>query len=140
MRECWDKMKRLEIRFTPVEFITVLFLVYSLGFIPMEARRNIQDKTNYQYCRENITLIVNAVEKYQREKHYYPESLGVLVKDKYIQSIPICPSAKTDTYSCGYKADGTSGKFYIYCCSNSHKSMGYEENFPLVVCNYSRQN
>lgn len=78
-------------------------------------------------CRFNLSAIATAAEMYSIDTGSYPESIGLL-GPLYLPSMPICPEARKDTYTSGYRAGpGAPGNrqdhtqyYYLECTGNHH--------------------
>jgi hypothetical protein len=80
-------------------------------------------------CRYNLRMIGRALAYYKSALCEYPTNLKELCPNNLIK-IPLCPSAKLDTYSVSYKRDPSGDSYVLYCSGHHHKDCGLEENFP----------
>ncbi|GEM_PF-1366480 len=105
--------------------ICILFgLFATMGYVRAKAR------TTYVACCENLRTIGTGLQLYDLEKKKFPTELTSLTP-YYITKIPLCPAAKVDTYTDGYKADVvTQDNFTVYCEGNYHVTIGIDSNYP----------
>ncbi|MBS2037002.1 hypothetical protein JST97_18575 [bacterium] len=80
-------------------------------------------------CTHNLKSIATGLEMWATDHNgHYPKELKELVP-KYIEHVPPCPAAGTDTYSSSYREAGSEG-FSMYCAGHHHKDFGLRRNEP----------
>jgi general secretion pathway protein G len=81
--------------FTLIELLVVIAIIGILAaiVIPMLVKTPIKAKE--AALRENLFTFRSCLDQYKADKGNYPESLEVLVQDKYIRKIPIDPFTKS---------------------------------------------
>ena len=81
-------------------------------------------------CRENIRVLGKALREYRKAyQGQTPVELSGLVPE-YMESLPSCPQAGTDTYSDGYETELGSKSFSVYCSGHHHQDQGLEADKP----------
>lgn len=118
-------------RFKYAAVIILITGIISVAF-PCISYMTANNKLNS--CRENMRKIGTALEMYSTDNSgHYPDRLKDLAPD-YLESIPTCPSAETDTYSAGYQG-WRNPDYYTYCCSGkNHIAAFVQENYPRSEC------
>lgn len=84
-------------------------------------------------CRRNLLALSQAIELYRAdEAHGYrlPQSLGDLVGEGGLASLPECPAAARDTYTAGYRPDSGNETFSLCCSGRAHKVAGMRPDYP----------
>ena len=107
----------------PVLFVTLcLTLVLASGASIGAAPDSYQESE----CGAQLKTVGTALEVYSTEHQgHYPQALSQLVP-RYLPAIPLCPTAKRDTYSAGYQV-GMDPDRYRVCCTGTHH---FTENLP----------
>lgn len=85
--------------FTLIELLVVIAIIGILAaiVIPMLVKTPIKAKE--AALRENLFTFRSCLDQYKADKGNYPESLEVLVQEKYIRKIPLDPFTKSaDTW------------------------------------------
>ncbi len=79
------------------------------------------ENSDVSICQGNLKILVTALERYQAVHHRCPANLDVLVRSKYLRSIPQCPSCFCDTYRRGYHCNQDLTAFTIQCMGKDHQ-------------------
>jgi hypothetical protein len=109
-----------------------LVIIMFLGFFAFNISKVIEE-VNYRTCIKNCKKIQFALDKYAaNNKGTYPSKLSDLVP-QYLNEIPICKSAKSDTYSISYKSSNAPLSYTFFCAGNYHKSAGAKLNQPMIT-------
>ena len=85
--------------FTLIELLVVMAIIGILAAIGIPMLLKTPIKAKEAALRENLFTFRSCLDQYKADKGHYPESLEVLVQDKYIRRVPIDPFTKsTDTW------------------------------------------
>ncbi len=90
--------------FTLIELLVVIAIIGILAaiVIPMLVKTPIKAKE--AALRENLFTFRSCLDQYKADKGRYPESLEVLVQEKYIRKVPLDPFTKSaDTWELVYE-------------------------------------
>ncbi|MGV8122804.1 MAG: hypothetical protein AB2L14_23835 [Candidatus Xenobiia bacterium LiM19] len=107
--------------FTLVETLTILFFMASIAFLTPSVYQARIDNSDVSVCQTNLKILVTALDRYQAEHHRCPENLDILVRKRYIRSIPYCPSCFCDTYRRGYRCSKDYTAYTIQCMGKDHQ-------------------
>lgn len=77
--------------FTLIELLVVLAILATLLTIAVPKYFNSVDKAKEAALKQNLSVLRDAIDKYQADNGEYPSSLGALVQEKYIRFIPEDP-------------------------------------------------
>jgi general secretion pathway protein G len=92
--------------FTLIETILVVTLLGLLATIAVSSHRNSARKARETVLRHNLQNMRLALDQYNNDKGYYPESLELLRDEGYLREIPIDPITKSnDTWQVVYVED-----------------------------------
>jgi len=81
-------------------------------------------------CKSNLKNLATALEMYATDHQgHYPDSLQTLVNQKYLKTIPSCPEARCDTYSCSYQRLQGPDQF-VLCCTGAYHRKVLQPNHP----------
>jgi hypothetical protein len=98
------------------------------GSVFLESFNGAREQGQLTACQSNLKNIGTACEMYSTDHAgRYPKTLAELVPD-YLQAIPTCPAAGSDTYSSTYKASTGPDRFELACSGNHHKQR--RDNLP----------
>ena len=85
--------------FTLIELLVVMAIIGILASIGIPMLLKTPIKAKEAALRENLFTFRSCLDQYKADKGHYPESLQVLVQDKYIRKVPIDPFTKSaDTW------------------------------------------
>jgi general secretion pathway protein G len=85
--------------FTLIELLVVMAIIGILASIGIPMLLQTPIKAKEAALRENLFTFRSCLDQYKADKGHYPESLEVLVQEKYIRKVPIDPFTKsTDTW------------------------------------------
>ena len=88
-----------DLGFTLIELLVVMAIIGILAAIGIPMLLKTPIKAKEAALRENLFTFRSCLDQYKADKGNYPESLQVLVQDKYIRRVPIDPFTKsTDTW------------------------------------------
>ena len=84
-----------------------------------------QSLQNLHACYDRLGMsVATALEMYSTDNQgRYPPDLQVLVEQRYLRSIPSCPSAGKITYRGGYSV---TGETYTIACQGTHHWLARE--------------
>ncbi len=80
--------------FTLIELIVVLTIIGVLLAIAVPRYFTSLEKARETILRQDLSVMRDAMDKYDSDKGHFPETLDALVTDKYIRSIPVDPYTK----------------------------------------------
>lgn len=84
---------------TLIELLVVLSLIMILASVALVQYRNSVVTAREATLRSNLFIMRDAIDQYNADKGRYPESLSVLVSDRYLRSIPKDPMTNSsDTW------------------------------------------
>ena len=93
------RRRRTNHGFTLVELLVVMAIIGTLAAIAVPMLLNTPIKAKEAALRENLFTFRSCLDQYKADKGHYPESLEVLVQEKYIRKVPIDPFTKSaDTW------------------------------------------
>jgi general secretion pathway protein G len=82
---------------TLIEMLVVLALILVLASVAMTQYRNSIVSAREAVLRTDLFLMRDAIDQYYADKGKYPESLDVLVSERYIRAVPEDPiTSSTD--------------------------------------------
>lgn len=81
--------------FTLVELLVVMAIIGILASIGIPMLLNTPIKAKEAALRENLFTFRSCLDQYKADKGHFPESLEVLVQEKYIRKVPIDPITKS---------------------------------------------
>ncbi len=86
--------------FTLIELIVVLTIIGTLLAIAVPRYFSSLEKARETILRQDLSVMRDALDKYDSDKGHFPETLEALVTDKYIRAIPVDPyTKKADTWT-----------------------------------------
>lgn len=90
-------MKRRSRGFTLIELLVVFAIVATLLSIITPRYLHQTDRAKEAALQENLASLRIALDQYYADKGEYPETLPMLVKERYLRRIPVDPmTGKTD--------------------------------------------
>ena len=85
--------------FTLIELLVVMAIIGILASIGIPMLLKTPIKAKEAALRENLFTFRSCLDQYKADKGRYPESLEVLVQEKYIRKVPVDPFTKSaDTW------------------------------------------
>ena len=90
--------------FTLIELLVVLALVSILAAIVAPMVGSSITRAKESALRENLYLLRKTIDDFYADKGRYPETLSVLVEQRYVRSIPVDPVTESEwalVYSSG---------------------------------------
>lgn len=85
--------------FTLIELLVVMAIIGTLAAIGIPMLMNTPIKAKEAALKENLFTFRSCLDQYKADKGRYPESLEVLVQEKYIRKVPVDPFTKSaDTW------------------------------------------
>jgi general secretion pathway protein G len=85
--------------FTLIELLVVMAIIGTLAAIGIPMLLNTPVKAKEAALKENLFTFRSCLDQYKADKGRYPESLEVLVQEKYIRKVPLDPFTKSaDTW------------------------------------------
>jgi general secretion pathway protein G len=85
--------------FTLIELLVVMAIIGILASIGIPMLLKTPIKAKEAALREDLFTFRSCLDQYKADKGHYPESLQVLVQDKYIRKVPVDPFTKSaDTW------------------------------------------
>ena len=85
--------------FTLIELLVVMAIIGILASIGIPMLIKTPMKAREAALRENLFTFRSCLDQYKADKGRYPESLEVLVQEKYIRKVPVDPMTKSaDTW------------------------------------------
>ena len=82
--------------FTLIELLVVMSIVALLVAIVGPKYFSSIDRAKEAALKADLTLLREAIDKYQGDRAGYPATLSVLVEERYIRSIPIDPLTESN--------------------------------------------
>ena len=90
--------------FTLIELLVVMAIIGTLAAIGIPMLMNTPIKAKEAALKENLFTFRSCLDQYKADKGHYPESLEVLVSEKYIRKVPVDPFTKSaDTWELIYE-------------------------------------
>ena len=90
--------------FTLIELLVVMAIIGTLAAIGIPMLLNTPIKAKEAALKENLFTFRSCLDQYKADKGHYPESLEVLVSEKYIRKVPVDPFTKSaDTWELVYE-------------------------------------
>ncbi len=83
--------RRADGGWTLIELLVVLSIILILASLAMLQHRNSITLAKEAALRSNLFIMREAIDQYYADKGKYPESLGALVTERYLRSIPTDP-------------------------------------------------
>jgi general secretion pathway protein G len=83
--------------FTLVELLVVMAIIATLLTIAVPRYFGSLDKSKEAVLKENLYQMRDAISKYYADKGKYPESLDMLMTDKYLRKVPLDPITESTT-------------------------------------------
>jgi general secretion pathway protein G len=77
--------------FTLIELLVVLAIIASLLSVATLRYFASLDRARETALKQDLYTMREAIQKYNADKGRYPESLGALVADRYLRSVPVDP-------------------------------------------------
>ncbi len=86
--------------FTLIELLVVIAIIGILAAISIPMLLKTPIRAKEAALRENLFTFRSCIDQYKADKGNYPESLEVLVQEKYIRKVPIDPFTRSaDTWT-----------------------------------------
>ncbi len=94
--------------FTLIELLVVMAIIGTLAAIGIPMLLNTPIKAKEAALKENLFTFRSCLDQFKADKGHYPESLEVLVQEKYIRKVPVDPFTKSaDTWELVYEEPGS---------------------------------
>jgi general secretion pathway protein G len=77
--------------FTLIELMVVMSLIVVLASVGLTLYGNSVTRAKEAVLREDLYRMRDAIDQYYADKNRYPDSLEVLVTEKYLRAIPVDP-------------------------------------------------
>lgn len=95
--------------FTLIELLVVMAIIGILAVIGIPMLLHTPIKAKEAALKENLFTFRSCLDQYKADKGHYPESLEVLVQEKYIRKVPIDPFTKSaDTWELVFEEPSSS--------------------------------
>ena len=93
-----------------------------------------REEDRLQSCRSNLSIIATAARMYARDNHgQYPKTLEKMAEMKYLDEIPTCPAAGSQTYT-DLETNNKPAAVTISCVGGHHRKLftgsGSPDKFP----------
>ena len=82
--------------FTLIEILAVLAIIATLLTIAVPYYFASIDRSKEAVLKENLNQMRDAIGKFHADKGRYPESLEVLIVEKYMRKVPVDPVTETN--------------------------------------------
>lgn len=82
--------------FTLIELLAVLAIIAMLLTIAVPYYFSSVDRSKEAVLKENLNQMRDAIGKYYADKGKYPESLEVLIVEKYMRKVPMDPITESN--------------------------------------------
>lgn len=82
--------------FTLIEILAVLAIIATLLTIAVPYYFASIDRSKEAVLKENLNQMRDAIGKFYADKGRYPESLEVLIVEKYMRKVPVDPVTETN--------------------------------------------
>lgn len=115
--------------FTLIELMIVIGIIGVLAAIIVPNFSQSRQEANLATCKKNLDNIGISYTAYKIRHKEDISDLDQLVDSGYIKNIPICPAAKTITYTVG-TTTAEEGNIYIYCKGANHIGANVREDYP----------
>ena len=90
--------------FTLVEMLVVLLLVSLLASLAVPLVTGSIDRASESTLKEDLFIMRKAIDAYYADKQVYPETLTVLVEQRYLRAIPKDPlTGRIDSWRLDYR-------------------------------------
>lgn len=111
--------------FTLIELMIVIAIIAILAAILVPNFIRARAQGQYTACKSNLKNVATALEMYSTDAAgRYPTSLGTLTaSERYLRSIPTCPSRGTDTYTSVFSSASNPDKYTVYCSGTNHSEV-----------------
>lgn len=85
--------------FTLIELMVVMTLIVILASIGLVQYGHSVTRAKEATLSEDLFRLRDAIDQYYADKNKYPQSLAVLVEDKYLRTVPVDPFTQSaDTW------------------------------------------
>jgi len=81
--------------FTLIELIVVMSIIATLLMIAVPRYFKSLERSKEAVLRQDLSVLRDAIDKYEADLGHKPETLANLVEHKYIRSIPVDPFTKS---------------------------------------------
>ncbi len=118
--------------FTLIELMIVIAIIAILAAILVPNFIRARAQGQYTACKSNLKNVATALEMYSTDAAgRYPAALITLTNgERYLRSLPTCPSRGTDTYKDVYEAASNPDKYTVYCSGTNHSEVDAGANKP----------
>jgi general secretion pathway protein G len=85
--------------FTLIELLVVMSLIVVLATIGLAVYANSVTRAKEAVLKEDLYRMRQAIDQYYADRNRYPESLDVLISERYLRSMPVDPFTRSaDTW------------------------------------------
>ena len=77
--------------FTLIELLVVMSLIVVLATIGLAVYANSVTRAKEAVLKEDLYRMRQAIDQYYADRNRYPESLDVLISERYLRSMPVDP-------------------------------------------------
>jgi type II secretion system protein G len=99
--------------FTLIELLVVLAIIGTLLTLVTPRYFDSVERAKEVALRTDLRLLREAIDKYRADTGRLPESLGQLVQERYVRSVPVDPvTDRSDTWVLVPVPDGTTSGVY----------------------------
>jgi prepilin-type N-terminal cleavage/methylation domain-containing protein len=102
---------------TLIELLIVITIIGILATIMLPNFLRARYNAHLTACQLNVKNIATGVQTYEGQYQVYPENLNILIDEKFMDSLPVCPSDGKDY---GYELGEQSATYTIYCSGSIH--------------------
>jgi general secretion pathway protein G len=81
--------------FTLIELIVVMSIIATLLMIAVPRYFKSLERSKEAVLRQDLTVLRDAIDKYESDLGHKPETLAKLVENSYIRSVPVDPFTKS---------------------------------------------
>jgi prepilin-type N-terminal cleavage/methylation domain-containing protein len=121
--------------FTLIELMIVIAIIAILAAILVPSFLKARAAGQLSGCQSGLKTVAQSVSMYATDYDgRYPTSLATATGGKYMNAVPICPSAGTDTYTAGYSAAQAPDTYTVVCAGTNHGASNIGANYPQYTC------
>ena len=81
--------------FTLIELLVVLSIIATLLMIALPKYFHSLERSRETVLRQDLAVMRDAIDKYYADSAKYPETLAMLVEQRYLRSIPVDPQTRS---------------------------------------------
>ena len=103
-------IRKNSLGFTLVEMLVVLLLVSLLASLVVPVVTGSIDRASESTLKEDLFVMRKAIDAYYADEQVYPETLAVLVEQRYLRGIPKDPlTGRADSWRFEYREIAVTG-------------------------------